>query len=234
MPARPSTDQLAQTLLPHVERRVGDSPRFLLGLAGPPGAGKSALADALRAAFERAQGVDTAVVVGMDGFHLRQDELERRQLDHVKGAPETFDADGFVGLLRNLRRAHQTVAAPRFDRAIEEPVEAAIVVTPSHRLVVVEGNYLLFDGRWAPVRTLVDETWHLYVPDSARIPLLIDRHVAFGRTPSEATNWVMRSDEANARLVTAVAHRADAILDTSTGHFTETTASKRSRGNPSA
>lgn len=219
MTARPSAAELAQTVLPNLERRVGESARFLLGLAGPPGAGKSDLADALVAVFERAHGAGTAIVVGMDGFHLRQRELVRRGLQSVKGSPQTFDPDGFIHLLAQLRQRDATVVAPRFDRTLEEPVAADVSVEPQHRLLIVEGNYLLFDGPWTPVRNLLDETWQLSLPDADRVPLLIGRHVAHGRTSEEAIEWVLRSDEANARLITAAAHRADAILDLLTGHL---------------
>ena len=41
-----------------------------------------------------------AVVVPMDGFHLHDDELARLGLGDRKGAPETFDVEGYVALLR--------------------------------------------------------------------------------------------------------------------------------------
>lgn len=212
MPTRPDADEVAAALLPHVRRCVGPRDRFLLGLTGPPGVGKSVLAAALAEAYGR-EGAGNAVVVGMDGHHLRQAELSRRGLADVKGAPETFDADGFVALLRRLRDGTEPVPAPVFDRVAEEPVAAGVTVTPSHRLVVVEGNYLLLDGPWAPVRRLLDAVWHLHLPDDVRVPGLVARHVAHGRTPDEAHEWVMRSDEANARLVSAAARRADAVVD---------------------
>lgn len=220
-------------MLPHLERRVRNSDRFLLGLVGPPGAGKSVLAAAIARAFTLAHaadtvgtagaGADAAIVVGMDGFHLRQRELVQRRLQHVKGAPETFDAEGFVQLLQRLRHPRNTVKAPQFDRAIEEPSEAAITVNRQHRLVIVEGNYLLLDGPWAPVRDLLDEIWYLDLPNTERVPLLVGRHISHGRTQPEATEWVHRSDEANARLVMSAAHRADATLALLTGHLKRST-----------
>jgi pantothenate kinase len=213
MPARPGADEVAAALLPQVRRCAGRRDRFLLGLAGPPGVGKSVLAVALAAAYERVEGPGSAVVVGMDGYHLRQAELARRGLADVKGAPETFDAEGFVALLRRLRDGTRPVPAPVFDRAAEEPVGDGVTVTPAHRLVVVEGNYLLLDGPWSPVRDLLDAVWHLHLPDDVRVPGLIERHVAHGRAPDAARAWVIRSDEANARLVAAAAHRADAVVD---------------------
>jgi pantothenate kinase len=182
--------------------------------------GKSTLAAAVVAAYERDRGAGTAAVVGMDGFHLRQAELARRGLADVKGAPETFDADGFVSLLRRLRVPQSVTTVPMFDRSIEEPVADALTIAPEQRLVVVEGNYLLLDDRWRPVRDLLDAVWHLHLPDDLRVPDLVARHVAHGRSPEAATEWVLRSDEANARVVAAAATRADALVDMRTGALT--------------
>src|SRR5690606_17536583 len=123
--------------------------RRLLGITGPPGAGKSTLARAVVTALvTRAAGrgnAPAAVLVPMDGFHLAQAELERLGRADRKGAPDTFDAAGFVALLERLRAARETVYAPIFDRTLEEPVAGAIPVPPEVPLVVVEGNYLLHD-----------------------------------------------------------------------------------------
>jgi pantothenate kinase len=219
---RPDAREVARVLLPHLLRQAAGTDRMLLGLTGPPGVGKSALAAALAAAYQapgHGGGADIggAVVVGMDGFHLPQVELERRGLADVKGAPRTFDADGFAALLRRLRDPVATVRAPAFDRAREEPVPGAVTVTAWHRVVLVEGNYLLLDGPWRPVRGLLDTVWHLRLPDRIRVPDLVARHVAHGRTPAAAHAWVHRSDEANAALVESVAGRADAVVDLLTG-----------------
>jgi pantothenate kinase len=210
---------VADALLPHVHELVRRAERVLLGLAGPPGVGKSDLAAAVAAALEEACGRGTAVVVGMDGFHRSQRELADLGLEQVKGAPQTFDADGFVALLRLLRDPAGVVTAPGFDRLREETVPGAVTVAPHHRLVLVEGNYLLLDGPWQPVRGLLDAVWHLHLPPERRVPLLVDRHVAHGRSPADAHAWVLRSDEANARLVESVAHRADAVVDLLTGRL---------------
>jgi pantothenate kinase len=215
--ARLATSRVAKALVGDLRARVGRPSRFLLGLAGPPGVGKSTLAADVAAAYQDAEGAGTAVVVGMDGFHLRQADLARRGLEQVKGAPQTFDVDGFVTVLRRLRDPSRAVPAPVFDRVAEEPRPDAVDVLPGHRLVVVEGNYLLLDGPWSPVRELLDAVWHLRLPDDVRVARLVRRHVAHGRPPGAAREWVLRSDEANARLVGEAAHRADGFVDLDTG-----------------
>jgi len=190
-------------------RRLAAAPgRVVLGITGMPGAGKSALADALTDALAPA-----AAGVPMDGFHLAARELERLGRAGRKGAPDTFDAAGYVALLRRLRAAEaETVYAPRFHRELEEPVAGSIAVPPSVPLVVTEGNYLLMDGEWAPVRELLDEAWYVEVPEEVRLGRLVRRHVAYGKSEDEARRWALGSDQANAVLIAATAFRADAIV----------------------
>lgn len=191
--------------------------RLLLGLTGPPGAGKSTLAETLATGWAARGG--RPAVVPMDGFHLPGDVLAARGLADVKGAPETFDAAGFVALLQRLRRRAGDVRAPAFDRDRERVLADAVVVTADRDLVLVEGNYLLADGAYAPVRGLLDLCWYLDLPDAVRVSRLVARHVAHRRTPQAASEWVHRSDEANARLVARTGGRADASWDVSTGRL---------------
>jgi pantothenate kinase len=183
--------------------------RRILGIAGAPGGGKSTLA----AAVVRALGPDTARLVGMDGFHLAQAELERLGRANRKGAPDTFDASGFAALLRRLRTSDAVVYAPEFRREIEEPVACAVPVPREVPLVVIEGNYLLVaDGEWGAVRDLLDEAWFVEGDDDRRREWLIARHIAFGKAPDHAREWVLRSDERNAELVASTRDRADLVV----------------------
>jgi pantothenate kinase len=187
-------------------------PRLVVGIAGAPGAGKSTLAAAIAEAL-----APDAVVLPMDGFHLPQAQLVALGRRERMGAPDTFDVDAFVATLEALRRSspeEPPVRAPLFDRTIEEPVADALEVTPDIRIVLVEGNYLLHDrDGWERVRPLLDLTAYVDEDDELRIERLIARHVAFGKSPDAARAWVLDSDEANARLIAATAHRADATVN---------------------
>lgn len=206
-----SRDELVARARALVELARADGRRRVLGIAGPPGAGKSTLA----AQVVRELG-GAAVVVGQDGFHLAQRELERRGAEDRKGAPDTFDAAGFVALLGRLVSqgpAGAVVVAPEFRREIEEPVAGAVPVDAAVPLVVTEGNYLLLDdGPWAGVRALLDEAWFLAPDDAARVEGLVARHVRHGRSLEAARSWVERSDEANASLVRPGVRRADVVV----------------------
>ena len=184
--------------------------RTLLGVVGAPGVGKSTLTARLVAELG-----EDAVVVPMDGFHLAQATLERLGRADRKGAPDTFDSAGFVALLGRLREANETVWVPEYRRDLRHGVTGAIEVPVSTPLVVVEGNYLLSDeAGFGPVRALLDETWFCELDDAVRIDRLVARHVATGKDPDFAREWVLGSDEANARLVAKTRGRADRVVST--------------------
>jgi pantothenate kinase len=177
--------------------------RALLGLAGAPAAGKSTLARRLVAGTNERLGAGTAAYVPMDGFHLSNAQLDRLGLRDRKGAPETFDVDGYVVLLRRLRAEHEhPVYAPDFDRRLDEPVAAGLVVPAAARLVVTEGNYLADDGPgWARVRDLLDDLWYVETPWRLREQRLLHRHTRGGRTEHEARDFIAASERPNARRV---------------------------------
>lgn len=179
--------------------------RRVLGICGPPGSGKSTLAARLVAALG-----GQAALVGMDGFHLAQSELDRLGRADRKGAPDTFDADGYVDLLRRLRaNTDKIVYAPEFRREIEDAIACAVPITCDVPLVITEGNYLLL---WPEVRSLLDEVWYLDPDPESRRKRLFERHMAHGRSAEQAWARTDGSDERNARLVATTARAADLVL----------------------
>lgn len=199
------TDALALAVN-RARRLLGSATRQILGIAAPPGAGKSTLADALAAELGA-----QAQVVPMDGFHLANAELKRLGLAHRKGAPDTFDAAGYCHLLLRIRQQMpgETIYAPAYLRTLEEGVAGSIAVRSDTRLIITEGNYLLLDeGPWAAVRAALDEAWYLDVDESLRQSRLLARHMQFGRNRDEALAWIERTDEPNARRIAASRHRA--------------------------
>jgi pantothenate kinase len=200
--------------------RIDRSPRrFMLGITGPPGAGKSTIAATVARAANDERGPGFAVVSPMDGFHLSNEELGDLGLLGVKGAPETFDVDGFVCLLERVRgEPGSTIHWPAFDRAIEQTVPGAIPITAATRLVVVEGNYLLIDRPgWRGVRGLLDEVWYVDAPRDVLRRRLLARALAGGRTEAEAVSHVDGSDLRNAELVATAKGAADQLLPGASG-----------------
>lgn len=204
-----ATQSVPPELLERAGALVARGGRRILGITGPPGAGKSTLAQALVDAMPR-----RACLVGMDGYHLAEAELRRLGRQDRKGAPDTFDAHGYVALLRRLYAADEPVVyAPLFDRSIEEPVAGAVPVPREVPLVVTEGNYLLMaDGAWAGVRRLLDECWYVEPDEELRITRLIARHESFGRSPQAARQRTLGPDQRNAELVAATRSAADLVI----------------------
>ncbi|KJF24509.1 nucleoside/nucleotide kinase family protein [Rhodococcus sp. AD45-ID] len=187
---------------------IADNRRYVLGITGAPGAGKSTASQTIA----RKLGTRCAIVE-MDGFHLANRELDRLGRRDRKGAPDTFDADGYAALLRRLRMQDSTIYAPIFDREIDESIGSAVPVDPETPLIVTEGNYLLFEtGAWPDVRASLDAVWYLDVPEETRTERLVTRHSRFGRSSEAAAAWVHEVDQPNAVAVEAVRVRADLIV----------------------
>ena len=198
--------------------RRADGRRRVLGIAGPPGSGKTTLVTALLAAAA-GDAADPGLTgrlahVPMDGFHLADADLVRLGRRDRKGAPDTFDAAAYAAVLGAVREVpRREVAAPAFDHAVGEPEAGALVVPVQADVVVTEGNYLLLDDRaWRPVRDQLDEVWFCALADDVRVERLVRRHVAAGRAPQDARAWVVRSDESNAALVGPTSARADVVV----------------------
>jgi pantothenate kinase len=206
--ADPKLTNLPPECLRRLAPLLATGQRRILGIVGQPGAGKSTLALALQAAL--GQQMQT---VPMDGFHLANAELDRLGRRSRKGAPDTFDAAGFVNLLARLKVQHPgdaPIYAPEFHRDLEEGIAGAIAVQGDTPLIVTEGNYLLLeDAPWPQGRALLDEVWYLDVPDALRRARLLARHRRFGRTEQQALDWIAHTDEPNAVRIAQTRQLAD-------------------------
>jgi pantothenate kinase len=201
---------VATTLSEVVElvRTAQTDDRLIVGVAGEPGAGKSTIAAMLVTALG-----PSAALLPMDGYHLPQARLRELGRRERMGAPDTFDVPAFVEALRRVRNSGSTQHAADFDRAIEEPVPEALTFEPELRTIVVEGNYLLMDdGGWQEVLPLLDVSFFVEVESSIRQRRLIERHVRFGKSPTDARDWALGPDESNARAIRATAARADHVI----------------------
>ena len=198
-------DQLTQRLT------ADDAPeRLVVGLVGSPGSGKSTIAEQLKTDL-KAAGV-FAGLVAMDGFHLSNavlDELGRR---NRKGAPDTFDVEGYLATLDRVRAdGAPQVFAPAYRRDLHESVAAGSIVSGTG-VVVTEGNYLALETRgWGAARERIDLLIHIDVPEEVLVLRLINRHEEFGKNPLAAGHWVRTVDLPNARLIATSVHRCDEV-----------------------
>jgi len=184
--------------------------RHMLGITGAPGAGKSKVAENIVDKL----GADLAVLVPMDGFHFSNDTLISLGRRGRKGAWDTFDADGYVHLLRRLRHQEEEIVyVPDFDRDVDESIGSARPVHRGVPLVVTEGNYLLSDlGGWAGAAPLLDECWYLQADDSTRLQRLTYRHQQHGMSHDQAETWARTTDQDNAELIVKSLPRADLVI----------------------
>jgi len=204
----PSVEDLAQ----QVAERASGRDRFVVALAGPPGAGKSTVAERLVKALNHRN--EIAALLPMDGFHLDNIVLEARGLTHRKGAPETFDAQGYVSLLQRVRAVPAAeIAVPLFDRMLDLARAGGAIVAPHHRIIVTEGNYLLVDRfPWADLSSQFDLTIWLDVDDDTLQERLIRRWLHHGLSREAAISRALDNDMQNVSWVKRLSGPADITL----------------------
>ncbi len=187
--------------------------RIAIGLAGGPGVGKSTLAVDLVKALNAAH-PGSAGYVPMDGFHMRHAKLEGLGTVRDKGAPHTFEAQGFVDFLTALKAATAAMSGPGYSRKIEDVVEDAFSIDKAVKVLVVEGNYLLLsDGPWRKVKGLLDLSVFIEVPRETVRARLLKRHAEEGLFTEERNReHIERIDLANYDLVMRSKPRADVAI----------------------
>lgn len=186
--------------------------RVLVAIAGPPGAGKSTISEEIRDLLT-AKGI-AAKVVPMDGFHLDNAVLDRMGMQHRKGAPETFDAEGFVSLVKRLSVTDGTIKIPVFDRAQDKVIEEADEVLTTHKVILIEGNYLLLDEEpWKALPSLFDLSIFVNPGMAILEERLVQRWLDHDHTPEEARERALSNDIPNARRITGGSHPADIHLN---------------------
>lgn len=191
--------EIAEALLEKILAAPRAGRRRLIAIGGPPASGKSTLseilADRMTAAGRKTQ------VVPMDGFHLDNQILSKNGLLARKGAPETFDVEGLLRLVKALPGS-DTVYFPIFDRARDIALASAGVVSGESDSVIVEGNYLLLGALgWRDLKECWDFSIQLDVKLSELKERLVKRWRAHGLTPEQALERTEMNDLRNARLV---------------------------------
>ena len=202
-----SVEEITQRL----RQQAGPFSRFMVGIAGPPAAGKSTIAAQLRDALIQ-QG-ESAIVVPMDGFHYDDAILNARGHRARKGAPHTFDVAGFEVLLKRIKAREHDIAIPVFDRAMELSRAGADIVTDETKFILVEGNYLLLKSApWNKLKPLFDFTLYIDVPEPELVRRLMQRWHEHGFDETYAKNWIASNDLPNIREIQANSVKAEFVI----------------------
>jgi pantothenate kinase len=193
-----------QNLLENSDNRV------IIGIVGKPGAGKSTLSNFL---IENLRKKNVALLP-MDGFHLSNVQLAKLGTADRKGAPDTFDSFGFAALLERISNSKiEDIYFPVFHREIEESIAGEGVIKAETRLVITEGNYLLYqEGGWSGISANFTESWYVEVNDTLRLDRLVERHHFHGKDRQSAHDWAHGTDEQNAQLIESTRSRADFLV----------------------
>ncbi|WP_377506807.1 nucleoside/nucleotide kinase family protein [Octadecabacter sp. R77987] len=192
------------------DMRAGKT-RLMVAICGAPASGKSTLAAevARRLTGQKC----SAAVVPMDGFHLDNAILQTRGILARKGAPETFDGNGFVHMVNRLRGGGD-VAIPVFDRARDIAIAGAEIVPHDCQVILAEGNYLLMEtSPWDQLQPLWDLTVMLDVPIADLRARLIQRWLSHGLSSPAAKRRAESNDIPNAQAVIDHSRPADIILN---------------------
>ncbi len=206
----PDIDELAS----RVRATQSGDQRILVAIVGAPASGKSYLSDRLYHHLGGDKAGAAVAVVPMDGFHLDDAILKERDLLPRKGAPNTFDVGGLKRTLIALREDQaEDVYVPVFDRSLEISRGSARTISPEHRIIIVEGNYLLLDqSPWDQLCRFFDLSIYLDVPEATLRDRLIERWLGFGFDPETATMKAEQNDLPNARTVVSFTKAPDIRL----------------------
>lgn len=187
--------------------------RSIVGIAGAPGAGKSTLAQKLADYLTDVLDIHSAYLP-MDGFHFSNAVLRQKQLLDRKGAPDTFDVNGYLNVLQRLREiVDYPLFVPTYSRTLHEPIAAAIEIKPDTQVVVTEGNYLASqNGDWANVKQMLDILWYLDTDVSLLKDRLIERQMAAGHSRKRAVKWFNEVDSPNIDIVERTKPEVDALI----------------------
>lgn len=121
---------------------------YIVGIAGSVAVGKSTTARVLQALLTRWPNTPKVDLVTTDGFLYPNAVLEREDLMHRKGFPESFDVAALLKFLSRIKAGERNVEAPLYSHFVYDvlpPDQTVVVDRPD--ILIVEGLNVLQPGR---------------------------------------------------------------------------------------
>jgi type I pantothenate kinase len=142
---------------------------FVIGIAGSVAVGKSTTARLLRELLAAWPEHPKVTLVTTDGFLLPNAELERRNLMHRKGFPESYNRRALLRFVMDVKSGKDEVTAPVYDHLGYDIVPAAKVTVRQPDILILEGLNVL-----QPARVRADGTTGLAVSDFFDFSVYVD------------------------------------------------------------
>jgi putative kinase len=197
--------------------RTAGKPRIIAGFAGPIGSGKSTIAALFRNFAGQIQLPFRFETLGIDAFHYPNEYLLAHEtgggtLKDIKGRYDTYDVDKLVGTLRDFTEGNP-VSLPVYSRKTHDPVENAVRVTEENALLLLEGQWLLYDQYgWEKILPYLTHTYFVDAEGGKLRDAVIARHVRGGRSEEDAARYYDEVDAEDFELVMSTKKRAQKII----------------------
>ena len=192
-------------------------PRFVLGIAGPTGSGKSTMVALFDAFAKQSEFSFSLRTLGIDAFHFPEAYLKSHatadgSLKEWKGRFDSYDVPKLVEVLDKFRSG-DAVELPTYSRRTHEPVEHAVSVKEKNALLIVEGLWLLYQkSGWETIGPRLDHSIFVEADEEAVRAAVVERHMRGGRTREDAEQYYDRVDKRDFELVNQTISRANKII----------------------
>jgi pantothenate kinase len=180
------------------EQQEPQSQQYWIGIAGGPGSGKTTVSHAVADRLNDIE-ADSTLVIPLDGWHTPQAALVAKfGVDAMKrrGAPWTFDLELCAEQLA-LAKRNGYASLPIYSRERSDPVPNGVMLQKHHKIVLVEGLYVLWKDEYPKLYELGDERWFVQCPSrEQQIERLVQRSL---KTWSDAKAQLWGPGESGAR-----------------------------------
>ncbi len=116
---------------------------FIIGVAGSVAVGKSTSSRILQTLLARWPGLPRVDLINTDGFLLPTAELEKRNLMHRKGFPESYDRPALLSFLSDIKSGRPRVSAPVYSHLRYDIVPGEFNTVDQPDVLIVEGLNVL-------------------------------------------------------------------------------------------